>query len=185
MDYYANIEGVKYFVEHVLPLIHMQEPRAEFMIVGSNPTEEVQALGRRANVTVTGFVDDVRPYLQAATVCVAPLRIARGVQNKVLEAMATGKAIVATPEVAAGLKVTDGEHMLIGKSPQQLSHHIVTLIRDEALRTELGEGARSFVEEHHDWEPFLQRFADLIEGVGARYAQTVNTAQRHTNRQAR
>jgi glycosyltransferase involved in cell wall biosynthesis len=153
MDYYANIEGVKYFVEHVLPLVHLQEPRAEFMIVGSNPTEEVQALGRQAKVTVTGFVDDVRPYLQAATVCVAPLRIARGIQNKVLEAMATGKAIVATSEVAAGLHATDGEHWLVGKTPQQLAHQIVTLIRDDKLRTELGEGARSFVEDHHDWEP--------------------------------
>lgn len=185
MDYYANVEGVKYFVEHVLPLIHLQEPRAEFMIVGSNPTAEVQALGRRANVTVTGFVDDVRPYLQAATVCVAPLRIARGIQNKVLEAMAAGKAIVATAEVAAGLQVRDGEHLLVGKTPQQLSHQIVTLIRDEPLRTELGEGARSFVEDHHDWEPLLQRFADLIEGIGARYAQVVNHEQRHPNRQVR
>jgi sugar transferase (PEP-CTERM/EpsH1 system associated) len=185
MDYYANIEGVKYFVEHVLPLVHLQEPRAEFMIVGSNPTEEVQTLGRHANITVTGFVNDVRPYLQAATVCIAPLRIARGVQNKVLEAMAAGKAIVATAEAVAGLHATDGEHLLIGKTPPQLAHQIVTLIRDDKLRTELGEGARGFVEDHHDWEPLLQRFAELVEGIGARHTQHKHNVTLHTNRQAR
>lgn len=185
MDYYANIEGVKYFVEHVLPLVHLQEPRVEFMIVGSNPTEEVLALGRQAKVTVTGYVEDVRPYLQAATACVAPLRIARGIQNKVLEAMAAGRAIVASTEVAAGLQAIDGEHWLVGKSPQKMAHQIVTLIRDDKLRTELGEGARGFVEDHHDWEPLLQRFADLIEGIGARYTPSSNNVVLHTQRQVR
>ena len=185
MDYYANIEGVKYFVEQVLPLVHLQEPRAEFMIVGSNPTAEVKDLGRHAQVTVTGFVEDVRPYLQAATLCVMPLRIARGVQNKVLEAMAAGKAIVTTPEAVAGLQLVDTEHALIGKSPQQLAHQIVSLIRDENMRATLGEGARHYVEEHHDWAPLLQRLVEMLEVIGARYAQIGSAETRSVNRQAR
>jgi polysaccharide biosynthesis protein PslH len=185
MDYYANVEGVKYFVEQVLPLVHMQEPRAEFMIVGSNPTEEVQALGRHSQVTVTGFVNEVRPYLQAATVCVAPLRIARGVQNKVLEAMAAGKAIVSTPEAVAGLNVQDNDQLLIAKSPQQMAHQIVSLIRDEEQRQTLGEAARFFVEEQHDWNTLLERFTDLIEGVAARFSNGTKSELRTTNRLAR
>jgi sugar transferase (PEP-CTERM/EpsH1 system associated) len=185
MDYYANVEGVKYFVEHVLPLIHLQEPRAEFMIVGSHPTEEVKALGRHTHVTVTGFVEDVRPYLSAATLCVVPLRIARGVQNKVFEAMAAGKAIVATPEPAAGLQAVDNEHLLIGKTPQQMAHQVVTLIRNEEMRRTLGENARAYVEENHDWEPLLTRLAEMIEHVGARYVQNPPAEMRAVNRQAR
>ena len=181
MDYYANVEGVKYFVEHILPLIHLQEPRAEFMIVGSNPTEEVKQFAQHTRVTVTGFVEDVRPYLHAATVCVTPLRIARGVQNKVLEAMAAGKALVASPEAIAGLHATDGEHLHIGKTPQQFAHQVVSLIRNQEARQTLGEGARSYVEEHHDWVPLLQRFAEMLEGIGARYA----TAAANTDADAR
>lgn len=168
MDYYANVEGVKYFAESILPLVREREPRAEFLIVGSKPTDEVKQLGQLPGVQVTGFVEDVRPYLQAATVCVVPLRIARGVQNKVLEAMATAKAIVATPEGVAGLNVMDGEHLLLAHSPRKLAEHIVKLIRDEELRCELGENARSFVEEHHDWAPLLQRFVELLETLARR-----------------
>jgi sugar transferase (PEP-CTERM/EpsH1 system associated) len=171
MDYYANVEGVRYFVEEVWPLIREREPRAEFLIVGSNPTEEVRQLGKRPGVTVTGFVADVRPYLQAATACVVPLRIARGVQNKVLEAMAAGKALAATSEAVAGLNVTDGEEALLANSPRKLAEHAVNLIRDEKLRLELGENARRFVQEEHDWAPLLQRFVELIESVGLRHAQ--------------
>lgn len=168
MDYYANIEGVKYFAESILPLVREREPHAEFLIVGSKPTDEVKQLGRLPGVQVTGFVEDVRPYLQAATICVVPLRIARGVQNKVLEAMAMGKASVSTPEGVAGLNVTDGEHLLMADSPRKFAEQIIKLIRNEKLRRELGENARSFVEEHHDWAPLLQRFVELLETLALR-----------------
>lgn len=168
MDYYANVEGVKFFVEEVFPRVREQEPHAEFLIVGSKPTAEVLELGKQPGVHVTGFVEDVRPYLQAATACVVPLRIARGVQNKVLEAMAIGKAIAATTEGVAGLNVTDGEELLIANSPRRMAEQIVKLIRDEALRRELGTNARSFVEEQHDWTPLLQRFVEMLETLAAR-----------------
>jgi sugar transferase (PEP-CTERM/EpsH1 system associated) len=170
MDYYANVEGVRYFVNQIFPLILEQEPRVELLIVGSNPTAEVKRLGERAGVTVTGFVEDVRPYLSSATACVVPLRIARGVQNKILEAMAAGSAVVATPEAVAGLRVVDGEHALVGRTTDELADAALKLIEDEKLRMRVGAQARRFVEEEHDWQPLLARLSDLIESAGARAA---------------
>jgi polysaccharide biosynthesis protein PslH len=185
MDYYANIEGVQFFVEEVLPRVREREPRAEFLIVGSNPTEAVKQLGKQAGVQVTGFVEDVRPYLQAATVCVAPLRIARGVQNKVLEALAVGKAVASTTEGVAGLNVTDGDQLLIANSPRKLAEYIINLIRNEGLRCELGERARRFVEEQHDWAPLLQRFVEMLEALAARHGNSQQRAPERLNRSGR
>jgi sugar transferase (PEP-CTERM/EpsH1 system associated) len=168
MDYYANIEGVCWFVEEVLPLVRARDPQAEFFIVGSKPTEEVLRLAQHPGVKVTGFVRDIRPYLDSAAVCVVPLRIARGVQNKVLEAMASGKAIVATSEVAAGLRARHEEELLIADTPALFADAVLDILRDQALREQLGAQARLFVEREHDWTPLLQKLAGLVETVGAR-----------------
>jgi sugar transferase (PEP-CTERM/EpsH1 system associated) len=175
MDYYANVEGVRYFIEEIFPLVRAREPRAEFFIVGSKPTDEVKTLGLRDGVTVTGFVEDVRPYLHSATVCVMPLRIARGVQNKALEAMASGKAVVATPEAVAGLRVVNDEHLLVGGDPRSFAEAVVEVIRDERLRLRLGSRARVFVETEHDWKPVLQKLTQLVEAAGSRGAQSGKT----------
>ncbi|MEO6726866.1 MAG: TIGR03087 family PEP-CTERM/XrtA system glycosyltransferase [Blastocatellia bacterium] len=168
MDYYANAEAACWFVAEVLPLIREQEPRAEFFIVGSNPTAAVKKLARQSGVTVTGFVEDVRPYLHSATVCVVPLRIARGVQNKLLEAMACGKAVIATPAAAAGLRANNGEDLLVANSPSEFAAAALQVIRNEALRESLGWHARSFVETRHDWRPLLQTLVELVESTAAR-----------------
>jgi sugar transferase (PEP-CTERM/EpsH1 system associated) len=175
MDYYANVEGVRYFVEEIFPLIRARAPQAEFFIIGGKPSDEVKRLGLQDGVTVTGFVEDVRPYLSAATACVAPLRIARGVQNKVLEAMAAGKAIIATPEAAAGLRAVDGEHLRVAGDPQSFAEAVVGVIQDEGQREILGNQARAFVETEHDWRPLLQKLTQLVETVGAREAQSGKT----------
>jgi polysaccharide biosynthesis protein PslH len=168
MDYFANVEGVRWFVEEVLPLVRAREPQTEFFIVGAKPTETVLELGRREGVNVTGFVRDTRPYLESATVCVVPLRIARGVQNKLLEAMAVGRPVVATREAAAGLRVTHDEELLIADAPHLFADAVLALIRDPDLRRRLGEDARRFVEREHDWAPLLQKLVGLIETAGAR-----------------
>ncbi|MFN0086556.1 MAG: TIGR03087 family PEP-CTERM/XrtA system glycosyltransferase [Blastocatellia bacterium] len=168
MDYYANIEGVRWFVEHVFPLVRTEEPYAEFFIVGGNPTEEVKRLGRRDGVTVTGLVEDIRPYLRSATASVMPLRIARGVQNKMLESMALGKAIIATGEAAAGLKVVADEHLIVADSPADFAAAVIEVLRDRTLREHLGSRARRYVEAEHEWQPLLDRMTGLIESVGAR-----------------
>jgi sugar transferase (PEP-CTERM/EpsH1 system associated) len=168
MDYYANVDGARWFVEEILPLIREREPRTEFFIVGANPTREVKKLGERQGVTVTGYVDDVRPYLQAATACVVPLRIARGVQNKLLEAMAAGRAIVATKEAAAGLCVEDGEQLLVAQTSRAFADAVIRVIREEPLRKNLAARARHFVEIHHDWAPLLNEAVRLTESMVAR-----------------
>jgi sugar transferase (PEP-CTERM/EpsH1 system associated) len=167
MDYFPNVDGVRYFVEQVLPYIRQREPHVRFWVVGSNPTAEVRRLGRQAGVHITGFVRDVRPYLAAATACVVPLHVARGVQNKVLEAMAAGRAVIATPQAVAGLRVVDGRDLLVAHTPGQFVHATLAVLSDERLRTQLGDGARRFVQQEHDWAPLMARLVGLIESVGA------------------
>src|SRR5262249_9914851 len=168
MDYLANVEGIRWFVQEVLPLIRQRESHAEFFIIGPKPTHAVLRLGCHEGVKVTGFIREIQPYLQSAMVYIAPLRIARGVQNKVLEAMAAGKAIVTTSEVAAGLRVTPGTELLVADTPQLFADAVLEIIRDRGLRQRLGEEARLFVESQHDWSPLLQRLVGLVETVGAR-----------------
>lgn len=178
MDYFANVEAVRWFAAEVFPLIQEQEPQAEFIIAGSNPSAEVKKLAELPGVKVTGTVEDIRPYLDVATVCVAPLRIARGIQNKLLEAMACGKAIVATPEAAASLRVTHEEQLLLASSPIEFATAALELIRDKSLRDSLGWRARRFVEIEHNWQPILQKLIELIESVGQRPTESERTSIR-------
>jgi sugar transferase (PEP-CTERM/EpsH1 system associated) len=168
MDYHANVEGARYFAEEVFPVIRSRESRAKFSIVGANPTAEVKKLARHPGVTVTGGVPDVRPYLRDAAVCVVPLRVARGVQNKVLEAMAAGKAVIATPESVAGLRVVAGEHLVVADTPGKFAEATLEVIRDGGLRQGLEMRARRLVETEHDWGPLLQKLVELVEAVAAR-----------------
>lgn len=172
MDYYANIEAVTWFATEVFPQIRQQQPLAEFLIVGSNPTAEVKKLGAQPGINVTGTVEDVRPYLREAAVCVAPLRIARGIQNKVLEAMACGKAVVATPQAATGLRIAHEEQVLLASSPADFAAAVIQLLRDDSLRENLGWRARRFVELEHQWHPILQNFVELLESTGQRKTKT-------------
>jgi polysaccharide biosynthesis protein PslH len=165
MDYAPNVDGVRFFVKEIFPAIREHDPRTQFLVVGANPTREVRRLGSHPGVVVTGYVEDVRPYLASASVCVAPLRIARGVQNKVLEAMASGRAVVATPAATAGLQTKSGRHLLVGQSGPDLSEMLLRLITDGPLRRRLGEQARSYVELHHRWAPLLDRYNELVESL--------------------
>jgi sugar transferase (PEP-CTERM/EpsH1 system associated) len=167
MDYAPNVDGVRFFVHKVFPAIRERDRQAQFLIVGANPTREVRRLGNHPGVVVTGYVEDVRPYLATASVCVVPLRIARGVQNKVLEAMASGCAVVATPTATAGLGAKSGRHLLVGQSGPDLSETLLRLMSDAPLRRRLGEQARSYVELHHRWPPLLDRYSELVESLTA------------------
>jgi sugar transferase (PEP-CTERM/EpsH1 system associated) len=151
MDYYPNIDGAEYFVNDILPIIRQQRPNVTFQIVGSNPGRRVYRLASTPGVSVTGHVSDVRPYLTEAEVAVAPLRIARGVQNKVLEALAMKIPSVTTPQVARGLEAIEGEHLLVGNGPAMFAKQVLRLLEDSALRTRISEAGRRFLEEHHTW----------------------------------
>jgi len=168
MDHFANVEGARYFAEEVFPLIRSRESRAKFSIIGANPTDQVKKLARYPGVIVTGEAPDARSYLREATLCVVPLRRARGAQNEILEAMAAGKAIIASPEAVAGLRVVNGEHLMIADSPRKFADAALEVIHDANLRESLETQARQFVEAEHNWKSLLQRMVDLVETVGAR-----------------
>jgi sugar transferase (PEP-CTERM/EpsH1 system associated) len=168
MDNVANIEGARYFAEEVFPIIRSRESRAKFSIIGANPTDEVKKLARYPGVIVTGEARDARPYLREATLCVVPLRRARGAPQRVLEAMAAGKAVVASPDAVAGLRVVNGEHLIIADSPRRFADAALEVIRDASLRESLETQARQFVEAEHDWKTLLKKMVELVEAVGRR-----------------
>ncbi|HYE71980.1 MAG TPA: TIGR03087 family PEP-CTERM/XrtA system glycosyltransferase [Blastocatellia bacterium] len=172
MDYYPNVDAVCYFAQEVFPKIREQLPNAQFLIVGSGPTQPVLQLKTIPGVIVTGRVHDVRPYLAAATVCVIPLRIARGIQNKALEAMASGRAIIATPEVVAGIgNVRHEEHLLIAQKTDELTEAVLRIITDTDLRHRLEQQGREFVEREYDWKPLMERLAEMVESIARPAAQ--------------
>jgi polysaccharide biosynthesis protein PslH len=166
MDYSPNVEAASWFANAVLPKVRAVHREAQFIIVGSRPTAEVHGLARMSGVIVTGFVADVRPYLAAAAVVVAPLRYARGIQNKALEAMASARALVTTPAVAKGLSahLTDG--VLIAQEDAVFADHINRLLGDPLLAAKLGAQARTFVETHYAWRPLMAQLIAEVERLG-------------------
>lgn len=149
MDYRPNVQGAKWFFHDVLPLLATELPRARFYVVGSKPPASLRALSG-SKLVVTGRVDDVRPYLQHASAVVAPLRIARGVQNKVLEAMAMAKPVVTTHEASRGLAAVPGMHLWIEDDALRFAAAVINAVRGED-RLEVARRARDYVERHHDW----------------------------------
>lgn len=168
MDYRPNIDAARWFADAVWPTIRAALPDARFLIVGSKPTAEVQALGQRPGIEVTGRVPDVRPYVAAATVVVAPLRIARGIQNKVLEAMAMARPIVATPQAREGIDAQPGRDLLVEADAPAFAQACLALAADPVRAAALGQAARARAVARYAWAPNL-RLLDtlLLEGAGA------------------
>jgi sugar transferase (PEP-CTERM/EpsH1 system associated) len=162
MDYHVNIDGVLWFCNEVLPSVKQYHPQLQFKIVGSNPTIAVQKLAERPGIEVTGFVDDIRPYYAMADVCVAPLHLGRGVQNKVLEAMAMEQAVVATSKANAGIGAKSGAHLLVADSPGGFAVAVNELLTNLTVRKQLGKAARKFVVSNFDWDKNLDVFAALL-----------------------
>ena len=159
MDYRANADAVTWFANEVLPRVRAMAPAARFWIVGSNPTAAVQQLAG-AQVTVTGRVADVRPFLAHATVAVAPLRVARGVQNKVLEAMGMARPLVATPAALQGLGAVQVAGLGIGESAEEVAAAVLLALHTGGNAPAL----REFVAAQFGWEPQLAHFLQLVEG---------------------
>ena len=151
MDYFPNIDGCQHFIAEILPRVREEFPEARFSIVGSRPTPEVERMAETPGVTVTGFVDDTRDWLRRAAVSVAPLRIARGIQNKVLEALAMGLPVVGTTSATQGVEGTPGEHFLLADSAEAQAAAIIELLKDSARARNLGAAGRRFVEDTYDW----------------------------------
>ncbi|HVW69853.1 MAG TPA: TIGR03087 family PEP-CTERM/XrtA system glycosyltransferase [Steroidobacteraceae bacterium] len=162
MDYWPNVDGVEWFVNRIFPRIRAAVPDVRVLIVGNRPTAQVRKLAATAGVTVTGFVEDVRDYVNAAQVCIVPLRIARGIQNKLLEAMAMGKAVISTPQAFEGLRAQAGRDVLVAEDEASFADTAVQLLADEQRRAQLGRNARECVERHYAWAASLRDLDDLI-----------------------
>jgi polysaccharide biosynthesis protein PslH len=163
MDYWPNVEGVCWFAENVFPLVRRELPAAELYIVGSNPVLEVQRLEECDGVTVTGYVDDVRGYLSRADVCIAPLMIARGIQNKVLEAMAMAKPVVCTAQALEGIAATPGLHLLVAEGAVAFAEATLALLQDRGLASQIGSSARACVELRCSWSASLELLDRLLD----------------------
>jgi glycosyltransferase involved in cell wall biosynthesis len=151
MDWKPNEDGAVYFAETMWPKIRAAVPNATFTIVGRNPDPRVRALAGKDGITVTGTVDDVRPYLGAASVVVVPLRVGGGTRLKIYEALAAGKAVVSTTIGAEGLPLEEGVHVVRADDPADFARTVIALLGDPARRRALGEAGRNLVETRYGW----------------------------------
>ena len=170
MDYFPNIDAVIWFCEEVLPLIHARMPEASFVICGSRPVRAVRQLAKRQGVSVTGRVSDTRPYLDSAEVFVAPLRMARGIQNKLLEALAMGLPCVASSTAASGTVVPVGEGILAANEPKEFAEHVLHLLLEEEFRFNMARKARAAAEANYQWDVQMVSLDRVIAGLSAQPA---------------
>jgi len=164
LNYKPNIDGIAWFVRHVMGPLQQRVTHAKLLIVGRHATHQVQQLAANTGVEVIGSVPDVRRYIQQAGVVVAPLQVARGVQNKVLEAMACGRAVVCSPSAAQGINATDGQHLLIADKPPQWLDQLDRVLTDTTFRQRMARSARQHVERTYTWEHQLQPMINLLRG---------------------
>ena len=160
MDYRPNIDAVSWFADEVYPEVRSKWPDVSFAIVGANPTKTVRSLEAREGIIVTGTVADVRPFVEHAVASVAPLRIARGVQNKVLEGMAMGRTVIASTQAAEGLDVVAGRDVIVADNREDFVAAIDLVLRGKC---ELGVNARNRVLQSYSWPQNIARIRALLE----------------------
>jgi sugar transferase (PEP-CTERM/EpsH1 system associated) len=166
LDYWPNVEGIRWFCRAVWPGLRRRHPDATLTLVGRQPSPAVRELAKLPGVNLAGQVPDVRPYVAQAAVSVVPLRIARGVQNKVLESLAMAKATVVSPQALEGIEARPGVHLESAQSPEQWIEQVSSLLGNPTARKRLGAAGREFTEEHHRWESCL-RPLDRLLGLSA------------------
>jgi glycosyltransferase involved in cell wall biosynthesis len=164
MDYAPNIAAARRVIEYILPAIRQHHPYAQFHIVGRAPTREILTHDWKDGVRVWGEVVDVRPFLAGADVVTVPLEIARGVQNKVLEAMAMARPVVLTPGAATGIEAEEGRHFAVEESDSALAARILWLLTNRGAAQSMGEAARQFVVERRTWPAMLAGLPELMGG---------------------
>jgi polysaccharide biosynthesis protein PslH len=172
MSYHANVSMVMYLYNEIMPRLWAKRPSVRLVVVGKDPPAAIRKLGDSSRVHVTGTVDDIRPFLWKAAAAVVPLVYGAGVQNKILEAMATGTPVITNSKVLDSLAVTPGIELLVAESAAEFATAILQLIEDPVLRNTVGEAGLHYVQEHHSWKESARKMVDiyakLIVETGAR-----------------
>ena len=171
MDYYPNQECMSRFCKQTWPLLKAKRPAMKLLIVGADPTPEMRALGDLPGITITGSVPDVRPFIRGAALMVAPLAIARGTQNKILEAMAMGVPVVTSSVAAGGVDAVAGEHLLVADTPDGIAAAILRIIENPAERARLAEGGRARMLTNHGWAGSMKRLDAIIARCTSAFAK--------------
>jgi sugar transferase (PEP-CTERM/EpsH1 system associated) len=168
MDYYPNQECMFDFCANTLPLLRARRPNVKLLIIGADPSPRVQGLGKLPGVTVTGSVPDVRPYVRGSAAMVAPLNIARGTQNKILEAMAMGVPVVASRAAAGGVDAKAQQHFLVAGEPRDYADALLSILDNPAERARLAESGRMRMLSHHAWAHSMERLDGIVDRCLAR-----------------
>jgi len=164
LDFPPNTDAALFFYKEIFPLIQKDIPTVRLILVGKNPTKEILALSSR-NIQVTGYVDDIRPYLDRAAVFVCPIRIGAGIKNKILQAWSMSKATVATTISTSGLKVSESENIIIRDNPAQFAQAVTDLLLDPKRRERIGKKARQTILDHCTWEQKAAELESLFESM--------------------
>lgn len=166
IGWHPNEDALIYFLKNIYPLIKRDRPQANFWIVGGEPSGKLKLLTKNdKSVIITGFVEDVRPYIGEACVYVVPLRIGSGTRLKILEALSMQKAVVSTSVGCEGLDVENNKHLLIRDNPEEFAEAVVQLLGDGDRRINLGENGRRLVEERYDWNVVFGRLDEVLNKV--------------------
>lgn len=163
MSYHANISMAKYLVSDILPRIWKTRPTVRLCIVGKDPPSEIKELERDQRITVTGTVEDIRPYLWRATVSVVPLLYGAGIQNKILEAMATGTPVVTTSKAFSALQAEAGRDLLVADTADDVAQAVLRLINNHDLQMTIGGAGAFYVRTHHNWSSISSQLTNIYQ----------------------
>jgi sugar transferase (PEP-CTERM/EpsH1 system associated) len=165
MSYHANVSMVKFLVDEIMPKIWATRPETKLWIVGKDPTKHVAAYANLPNVTVTGTVEDIRPYLRKATVAVVPLTYGAGTQFKVLEGMGCAAPVVATPLAVSGLNTLQGCEVMVAKDASAFATSVLRLLEHEELRQAVGQAGRLYVEQNYHWAEIAKKLEGVYDAI--------------------
>ena len=165
MGVFRNIDAVMYLVNEIMPRVRREIPDIQLKIVGAGTSQQLRDLEKHAGVTVMGYVSDLNGQLNQSTVFVAPIRFSAGIQNKILEAMAAGVAVVTTSNVNEGISALPGQEILVGDSTKDLADIIVRVLSNEPFRLRLSLAGRAFVEKRFSWQTAVDRLRQIEEGI--------------------
>jgi glycosyltransferase involved in cell wall biosynthesis len=163
MSYHANITMVKHLVTDIMPRVWKACPQTRLVIVGKDPSSEIRKLDRKPFVTVTGTVADLRPFLWRATLSVVPLLYGAGIQNKILEAMATATPVVTSPQALSALQAQPGKDLLVANDPTGFAQNILKLLNDQHFQRVVGDSGLSYVRKNHNWKAIASQLAKIYQ----------------------